>query len=149
MSQVAQPYAQLVDLREIKDDEMKNGETEDEVLRFIFENIDTVPHLEALLLMWQNSATAWSTETLAARLYVTPNQATTILEDLSRRGFVLPDHEGGPFRFAPDWDAQRGLMPLLSETYRRNLVGITRMIHSKGSASVREFARAFQIKKDS
>jgi predicted ArsR family transcriptional regulator len=142
-------YARLVDHREVKDDEMKNGETEDEVLRFIFENIDTVPHLEALLLLWQNSASAWSTETVAARLYVSPAQASTILEDLSRRGFVAPEQEGGPFRYAPDWDAQRGLMPRISETYRRNLVGITRMIHSKGSASVREFARAFQIKKDS
>lgn len=128
---------------------MRDGDTEDEVLRFIFENIDTVPHLEALLLLWQNSATPWSTETLAARLYVSPVQANTILEDLSRRGFVTQEQDGAAFRYAPDWDAQRGLMPLISETYRRNLVGITRMIHSKGSASVREFARAFQIKKDS
>jgi predicted transcriptional regulator len=128
---------------------MKNGDAEDEVLGFIFENIDTVPHLEALLLVWQNSATAWSTETLAARLYVSSAQASTILDDLSRRGFVTQESEGTAFRYAPEWDAQRGLMPRISETYRRNLVGITRMIHSKGSASVREFARAFQIKKDS
>jgi predicted ArsR family transcriptional regulator len=128
---------------------MKNGDEEDEVLRFIFENIDTVPHLEALLLVWQNSATAWSTETLAARLYVSTAQATTILDDLSRRGFVTQEQESASFRYAPDWDAKRGLMPRISETYRRNLVGITRMIHTKGSASVREFARAFQIKKDS
>jgi predicted ArsR family transcriptional regulator len=132
-----------------KDHEMRDGDTEDEVLRFIFENIDTVPHLEALLLVWQNSATPWSTETLAARLYVSSAQANTILEDLSRRGFVTQEHEGAAYRYAPDWDAQRGLMPRIAETYRRNLVGITRMIHSKGSASVREFARAFQIKKDS
>jgi predicted transcriptional regulator len=132
-----------------KDHEMRDGETEDEVLRFIFENIDTVPHLEALLLVWQNSATAWSTETLGARLYVSSAQANTILEDLSRRGFVTQEQGGAAFRYAPDWDAQGGLMPRISETYRRNLVGITRMIHSKGSASVREFARAFQIKKDS
>jgi hypothetical protein len=128
---------------------MKNGDEEDEALRFIFENIDTVPHLEALLLVWQNSATAWSTETLAARLYVSSAQASTILDDLSRRGFVTQEPEGIAFRYAPEWDAQRGLMPRISETYRRNLVGITRMIHSKGSASVREFARAFQLKKDS
>lgn len=128
---------------------MRNGDAEDEVLRFIFENVDTVPHLEALLLVWQNSATAWSTETLAARLYVGSAQASTILDDLSRRGFVTQESEGTGFRYAPEWDAQRGLMPRISETYRRNLVGITRMIHSKGSASVREFARAFQIKKES
>ena len=72
---------------------MSNGEPGDEGLRFIFENIDTVPHLEALLLVWQNSADAWSAETLAARLYVSPAQARGILEDLRRGGFVTQESE--------------------------------------------------------
>lgn len=127
---------------------MTNGDLEDEVLRFIFENIDTVPHLEALLLIWQSGTTPWSADTLAARIYVGSVQAKTILEDLRRLGFVSQESDGGTYRFAPEWDAERQLMPRIADTYRKNLVGIARMIHSKGSASVREFARAFQIKKD-
>lgn len=127
---------------------MENGDQEDEVLSFIFENIDSVPHLEALLLIWQSGSEPWSAEQLAARIYVSVHQAKSILEDLRRRGMTVQDAEDGPYRFATDWDAQRQLMPRLAKTYSRNLIGVTRMIHSKGSASVREFARAFQIKKD-
>lgn len=127
---------------------MENGDPEDDVLSFIFENIDTVPHLEALLLIWQSGTESWSAERLAARIYVGVHQAKAILEDLSRRGFVLQDTPEGSYRFTAEWDAQRQLMPRLAKTYSRNLIGVTRMIHSKGSASVREFARAFQIKKD-
>jgi hypothetical protein len=127
---------------------MENGDPEDDVLSFIFENIDTVPHLEALLLIWQSGTESWSAERLAARIYVSVHQAKAILEDLSRRDFVSQDTPEGSYRFTSEWDTQRQLMPRLAKTYSRNLIGVTRMIHSKGSASVREFARAFQIKKD-
>ncbi len=127
---------------------MENGDQEDEVLAFVFENIDTVPHLEALLLIWQNASESWTADRLAARIYVVPQQAGGILEDLYKRGFVSIE-DGPSYRFAREWDAERQLMPRLAKTYSRNLIGITRMIHSKGSASVREFARAFQIKKES
>lgn len=127
---------------------MANGDQEDEVLNFIFENIDSVPHLEALLLIWQSGSDLWTAEQLAARIYVNAHRAQSILEDLTRRGMLIEQNDNGPYRFASEWDAQRQLMPRLAKTYSRNLIGVTRMIHSKGSASVREFARAFQIKKD-
>jgi hypothetical protein len=128
---------------------MEIGDPEDDVLSFIFENIDTVPHLEALLLIWQSGTETWSAERLAARIYVSAHQAKGILEDLCRRGFISQDPaESGSYKFASDWDVERQFMPRLAKTYSRNLIGVTRMIHSKGSASVREFARAFQIKKD-
>jgi hypothetical protein len=36
----------------------------------------------------------------------------------------------------------------VEKTYRRELLRISRMIHSKAPSSVREFARAFKFKKD-
>lgn len=127
--------------------EMENGYQEDEVLRFVFENIDTVPHLEALLLIWQNASESWSADRLAARIYVSTAQADGILDDLHKRGFVSQE-DSGSYRFASGWEEGQALMPRLAKIYSRNLIGVTRMIHSKGSASVREFARAFQIKKE-
>ncbi len=126
---------------------MQNGQ-EDEVLSFVFENIDTVPHLEALLLIWQNGSESWSADRLAARIYVSPAQAAAILADLHSRGLATQESTTGSYRFATEWDRERQLMPRLAKTYSRDLIGITRMIHSKGSASVREFARAFQLKKE-
>ena len=126
---------------------MTDGDSEDVALRFIFDNIETVPQLEALLLMWQNRMRTWTAEELAARIYVGPTDAKNILDYLLRQALV---HEPATdnFQYSTEWDATNDLMRRVAETYARNLVGVTRMIHSKGSASVREFARAFQIKKD-
>jgi hypothetical protein len=127
---------------------MHNGELDDEVLNFIFENIDSVPHLEAVLLIWQSGSADWSAPNLASRIYVSLQQAGGILEDLRRRGFLIQDPpDSGPYAFVSDSD-KRQMVQRVADTYRRNLVVVTRIIHSKGSASVREFARAFQIKKD-
>jgi hypothetical protein len=121
-----------------------------ELLGFIIECLGTVPHLEAVLLIWQNQSTAWTPEILAQRIYVSPATGRAILEDLTRDG-LLRRTESSPspnYFYEPSWDAQRGLLPRLAELYRRQLVQVTKLIHSKGSASVREFARAFQIKKE-
>lgn len=128
---------------------MEQQPPDQEVLRFILDSLETVPHLEALLLMWQNRTTAWDPETLAARIYVPPAVGRAILEDFARRGFVRPAAEPpNAYTYDPSWDAERGVVPRVAELYRRQLVQVTKLIHSKGSTSVREFARAFQIKKE-
>lgn len=126
---------------------MTDGDTEEEALRFIFDNIETVPQLEALLLIWQNHSRTWTAEELAARIYVSPADAKSILDYFRRRSLV-DEPAANTFQYAPAWDPSNQLMRRVATTYSRNLVGVARMIHSKGSASVREFARAFQIKKD-
>ena len=62
----------------------------DQVLRFVEQQIDSVPELEALLLLWQNRPTAWSVADIAKRLYITPDQAQVLLGDLSRKGLLAP-----------------------------------------------------------
>jgi hypothetical protein len=126
-----------------------------ELLRFILEYLETVPHLEAVLLIWQNQSTIWTPDVLAQRIYVSPAEGRSILEDLASHGIVRrteTSHSPGPsapgYLYEPGWDTQRGLLPRLADLYRRQLVQVTKLIHSKGSSSVREFARAFQIKKD-
>jgi hypothetical protein len=126
-----------------------------ELLHFILDYVETVPHLEAVLLIWQNQSTIWTPDVLAQRIYVLPAQGRSILEDLARHGIVRrtepPSGTGSAssgYLYEPRWDAQRGLLPRLADLYRRQLVQVTKLIHSKGSSSVREFARAFQIKKD-
>ncbi len=67
---------------------MTDGDSEDVALRFIFDNIETVPQLEALLLMWQNRMRTWTAEELAARIYVGPTDAKNILDLLLRQALV-------------------------------------------------------------
>lgn len=120
-----------------------------EVLQFILENIETVPHLEAALLIWQNQSTEWTVDRLADRIYVSSAVARNILEDFTRQGMLnKPDPADDVYMYEPAWDAERGMLPRIADLYRRQLVQVTKLIHSKGSSSVREFARAFQIKKE-
>jgi hypothetical protein len=125
------------------------GDIPEDVLRFLADKIDSVPHLEALLLLAENPAQAWTIEQIAGRIYTSKDAAAAILKNLQQSGLIVPDASAPPrYQYDPSWDAQAQLMPKIIETYRRRLVQVASFIHSKASSSVREFARAFDFKKD-
>jgi hypothetical protein len=128
---------------------MEADELPEDVLTFLLYRIDSVPHLEALLLMWQSPQAGWTREEMAARLYVAPPAAAQLMEDLARHGLVTVGAESERvYRYAAGWDEEGLLMPKIAATYSRQLVRVAQFLHSKASPGVREFARAFQIKKD-
>ena len=128
---------------------MTQADPENKVDRFILEEIDSVPHLEALLLLWRNKEKTWRVEEMAHSLYVKAEQAENILQDLARRSLVAVQPEGERvFVYDSSSENRNALLRQVEETYRRELIRITRMIHSKAAPSVREFARAFRLKKD-
>ena len=68
-----------------------SNQEEDEVYQFIFENIDSVPHLEALLLLWNSRpARMVSRGHGAAAVYSANNAARDLLQDLSREEIIAP-----------------------------------------------------------
>jgi hypothetical protein len=116
-----------------------------QVDEFVLEQIESIPHLEALLLLWNNRSKQWSLEQMANALYISKEATHTILVDLIQRGFIKDD--SGIYSYNSDFKHDN-LIQELDKTYRRELLRITRMIHSKAPPSVREFARAFRFKKD-
>ena len=120
---------------------------DDDVLRFVQEEIDSVPELEALLLVWQQRPRAWSAEQLAGRLYIRSEQAREILIGLTRKQLISA---GAPetYLYEDVSTEQDQLMAHLEETYRREIVRISNLIHSKPSSAVRDFARAFRFTKE-
>jgi predicted ArsR family transcriptional regulator len=126
---------------------MASGAIPNEVEQFLLVAIDTVPHLEALLLIFQNPTSAWSVQELAARIYVSDNQAAAVLEDLTNRQFVTRVEQTPPkYQFFARSPEQTELLNKVAQSYRTQLVQVARFIHSKPSASVRDFARAFRLK---
>ena len=124
---------------------MDENPTQKAVDEFILEEIDTVPHLEALLLLWNSRPREWSPEAMANAIYLSLDATQTVIADLERRGFVvLTDNHRFLYR-STDRDQ---LIELVDKTYRREIVRISNMIHSKPAASLREFARAFRLKRD-
>jgi hypothetical protein len=52
------------------------------------------------------------------------------------------------YSYFPRSKEQDDLMHEIDVAYRRDLVRISTMIHGKASSPIREFARAFRIRKD-
>lgn len=121
----------------------------DNVLQFVSERIDTVPQMEALLLLWENQTRAWDEGEIGARIYVTPDAAAEIMRTLERRQLI---HTEGAnplrYRYNAAWDRTGDLMAQVATEYRRHLLAMATLIHNKAPSSVREFARAFDLKKE-
>ena len=120
-----------------------------DVYEYILAKIDSVPHLEAVILLWNSRPVGWTAEELASRLYVPPERTAEILQDLIRQQLVQQTSASPPrFSYLPRSEEQNEWMFRVDTAYRREIVRISTMLHSKASSSVREFARAFRFKKD-
>lgn len=121
---------------------------ESEVYEFIREHIESVPHLEAVLLLWNSRPQPWSAENLTKRLYIAKQHVHLILDDLIREGFValVPGTPESYVYNSVSFD-QDQLMAAVDATYRREVVRIANLIHSRPPSAVRDFARAFRFKK--
>ncbi len=117
--------------------------------QFLHDNVDSVPQLESLILLWNSRPVGWTEEELASRLYAPPVQVREVLRDLMRLQ-IVQEIPGPPVKYSylPRSDEQDDLMRAIDNAYRRDLVKISTMIHSKASSPVREFAKAFRFKKD-
>jgi hypothetical protein len=123
--------------------------TDEEVYRFILLQIDTVPHLEALLILWRKRPQAFSEQELAEQLFVDTGVVREITKALIRADLVratdsIPPH----YSYASKSERSDALMEALASLYSRELVNISKLIHSKAPSAARDFARAFKFTKD-
>jgi hypothetical protein len=125
---------------------MRDDTIPEHLSAFIAKHIDSVSHLEALLLLRQNPSEHWSTSLVAKRLYISEQEATSVLARLSHDGFLT--HSDGFYRYDCRSSDLGATVDNVAETYKRQLIAVTNLIHSK-TRRIREFAQAFKLKKDS
>lgn len=113
--------------------------------RFILDEIDSIPHLEALLLLWNSRPKRWSPEEMARFLYIPEVRATEVLRGLEQHKLAECINSQYSYYASHHRDL---LIEEVDKAYRKDLLHITSLIHSKASPSIREFARAFRLKKD-
>ncbi len=115
---------------------------------FVLEKIDSVSHLEALLLLWNSRPKQWCPEEVARRLYVESKIARELLADLQRSDLIVavPD-AAETYCYEISSQERNGIIEMVDATYRYQIVRISNLIHSKGSSAVRDFARAFRFTK--
>jgi predicted transcriptional regulator len=128
---------------------MSNAASRLQVDRFILAQIDSVPHLEALLLLFKSRPRTWSIDEMANSLYVHDEVASKILDGLLQRNLIAATRDATEACFyIPENATISRLLEDVDVIYRKEVVRISSLIHSKGSAGLRDFARAFRIRKD-
>ena len=128
------------------------GEAEipEDIRQLIVDSIDSVAHLEAILLLRGDPAEEWSAETVAKRLYITPTEAANVLAGLSEQGVLATNRQKPPaYRYSPHSPDLAQLIDRLAETYRQRLIAVTNLIHApKPNRNVRRFSDAFRLRRD-
>jgi hypothetical protein len=124
------------------------GAIADDVRRFILTSIPSVPFMEAMLLFKALPGRPVETRSIAERLYVGERQAAALVDQLRAAGVVTPV-EGSPatHRYAPP-EELAAMLDRTAHAYVDNLIGVTRLIHSRTERMAHQFADAFKIRKD-
>jgi hypothetical protein len=119
----------------------------EELRRFILTSIPSIPFLEALLLL-KGEPRDWTLNEVGRRLYMSDAAARETLQALEQSG-MASSSAGDTYRFRPANESLRALVDQLAETYARDLIGVTTLVHSGIGKSAQVFADAFKIRKDS
>ena len=117
----------------------------EDVRDFIVAYIDSIAHLEALLLLRKYAEQSWTTEDVAKRLYVSEPAAAEVLARLTADGLCMCSD--ALYRYHPSSQEQEITITRLSEAYARYLIPVTNLVHNK-PARIQKFADAFRFRKD-
>jgi hypothetical protein len=120
-----------------------------EVREFVVRNIDSVPQLEALLLLRSTMGQPWQPSSVAERLYIQPRTAADLLRGLHERELIMLTDAAAPaYKYGPATGELVRLVEELAIAYGRQLVAVTQLIHSKSSSAVQGFADAFRLRQE-
>lgn len=100
----------------------------DELREFVMAHVDSITHLEALLLLLRGAGVALAVSVVADRLYVDEQTARDVLARLNAMGVAI--HVDGAYRYGADAGLDR-LIRMLARQYAENLISITSLVHAK------------------
>jgi hypothetical protein len=121
-----------------------------EVKQFIDQNIESLPQLEALLLMRQDPKRLWSAQDISKSLYIPIDSARSLLADMTRRGFAaMEPSEDARYSYHVGSPALDELIGKMATVYQERRVAVVSWIYSKPLNKVQTFADAFRLRKES
>lgn len=124
---------------------MSDEQVPEDVREFILRYINSIAQLEALLLLWREQARPWGITALAKRLYTDERETAEVMAQLAADGLLIAD--GATYCFNDKDQELKQIVDRLAETYSKQLIPVTNLIHSK-PRRIREFADAFKLRKD-
>jgi predicted transcriptional regulator len=123
-----------------------SGGSPDEVLSFVDRHIESLEHLEILLLLAAQDR-SWTAAEIFQKIQSSQASVDQRLESLVSAGLLARDADN-KFRFSPKDEATRNIVKDLAEAYRTRRVRIIEAIYTRKSDAVRSFADAFRFTKD-
>ena len=117
--------------------------------QFIEHHIESVPQLEALLLVRKEPQRDWGPDEIAKALYIPQEAAMSLLHDFVRRGFAIetpPSKNRYAYR-VNDAETDK-LIDELQAAYQLRRVAVISLIYSKPLNKVQTFADAFRFGKE-
>lgn len=119
----------------------------DRVRRFLLTSIPSVPHLEALMLLWREQERAFTVDEIASRLYVSSGVASALSEELALADLLTSEGDGARYRARTQPPALRALLDELDHTYARQVRAVAELIHNNLGRKAGSFANAFYWRK--
>lgn len=121
----------------------------EQIDRFLVAEIDSVPQLEALLLLWNRRPKKWYLSEIARFLYISQDLAEEVIRHLLQHRLVAKvENSPDCYELRIDSAEAEQMLAAVDAMYRRELVRVSTMIHAKASRAVRDFASAFRFKKE-
>lgn len=119
------------------------------ITHFIDQHIESIPQLEALLLLRRESQRHWTAGEVAKELYLPAAVANALLADLARghlAELAVPAESRYVYQ-SPNTETDR-LIDELAANYRDRRVAVVSLIYSKPLHKVQTFADAFRFGKE-
>jgi len=120
-----------------------------ELKQFVEHHIESVPQLEALILLRKEPQCEWQAADISKALYIPEDVAASLLADFVRRGFaIMAPPEKAKFVYRTRDDASDRLIEQLQAAYFDRRVAVISLIYSKPLNKVQTFADAFRFGKE-
>jgi hypothetical protein len=116
-----------------------------ELRAFILKYLDSIAHLEVLLLVRASPDIQWDVATTAKRLYTSEAQASQVLDRLCADRLLTRSDNAFTYGNLDPKMAQT--IDDLANAYARHLIPVTNLIHDK-SRRIQEFSNAFRFKRE-
>ena len=119
------------------------------VTAFLDAYIDSLEHLELLLLVMQTPQRWWDAPAVGAQLGTHPDQARRALEHLAARNLLAIRVTGDVrYQYQPGRPDLAEAARLVAATYRERRVAVLQAVTQPERRSLRDFADAFRIRRD-
>lgn len=112
------------------------------IQRFILTSVDSIPHLEAILLLRYDPQKEWNAKMVAQSLFINEKQAETILDNLCSS--QIASHHAGFYRYDPVPIGLKEKIDEMAHIYAKNLIEVTNLVHSKTLKQAQQFGDAFK-----